>query len=421
MSGLFLRGATLLPGGDDWSPRPGLDLHLEAGRVAALGAGLPVPPGAHVLEATHLLLLPAFRNAHTHSPEALVRGRAPLARLEHWLGAAYGDGADAMDLPTLRRAVIASAVDTVRGGAAEVTDHLRQIPQRPEAVAAASRAWAGTGLSARIAVMLRDRAMPHGLEAPSLHALLDLAAACLAGAQERVAVGLGPSAPQRCSDALLTGLHRLAREAGSFLHLHLCETAEDAAACRALYGRSAVSHLHALGLLGPGTELAHCVHVEEEDLAILAGTGAVMIHNPLANLRLGSGIAPVARALAKGVRVRLGSDGAASNDSQSMLEAAKMALLLPRAARPQSEWPRPEKVLAMATAGAMLAPGEAADLLAFDLRAPAFAGARPEELAPRLLLAAREADIVHLIAAGRFLIEDRRLTGFDASAEGVAG
>ena len=417
MSALLIRDATLLPGGGDWSPRPGTDLLIEGTRI---GAGQPPPPGARVVDGRHLLVLPAFRNAHTHSPEALLRGRAPSARLDAWLGAAYGDGGDAMDAAALRRAIVAGAVDTIRGGAAGVTDHLRQIPQRRDAVRAAAQAWAETGLRARVAVMLRDRAMPHGLEAPPLPALLDLAAACLADVQPGVAIGLGPSAPQRCSDALLTGLHRLARDAGSFLHLHLCETAEDAAACRALYGRSAVAHLHALGLLGPRTELAHCVHVEEEDLAILAGTGAAMIHNPLANLRLGSGTAPVARALRHGVRLHLGSDGAASNDSQSMLEAAKMALLLPRATLPEAEWPSPEQVLAMATAGARIAPGEPADLLVFDLRAPAFAGARPEELAPRLLLAAREGDIAHLLAAGRFLIEDRRFVAFDAAAEGLA-
>ena len=417
MTALLFRNATLLPGGTDWAPRPGQDLLLRDGRIVAIGPALAAPGIARILPGTSLLLLPGFRNGHTHSPEALFRGRATTARLDAWLAAAYGDGADSLDETTLLNAVRMGAADTIRGGGTGVTDHLRQIPQRLEAVAAAARAWAETGLSCRIAPMLRDRALPHGLEAQPLGALLELAAACLSMGQDGVVMGIGPSAPQRCSDALLRGLHRMVRAAGGFLHLHVCETAQDAAACRALYGRSAIAHLDGLGLLGPETELAHGVHLDDEDLARLAGSGTVLVHNPLANLRLGSGTAPIARALARGVRVRLGTDGAASNDSQSMLEVTKMACLLPRATRPEEEWPSPEEALAMATAGATLAPGEPADLLAFDHGAPAFAGSRPPEIAARLVLAARETDLVHVVARGRMLMEGRHLAGLPPMGE----
>ena len=86
MSVVF-RGATLLPGGDDWSPRPGLDVLVQGGRVVATAPALAVPDGTREIPAHHLLLLPAFINAHTHSPEALARGRAPMGRLDEWLGA----------------------------------------------------------------------------------------------------------------------------------------------------------------------------------------------------------------------------------------------------------------------------------------------------------------------------------------------
>lgn len=409
MRPLLLEGATLLPGGRDWRPRPGLDLLIVEGRIAAVGERLPAPEGAERLDAARLLLLPAFVNAHTHSPEALARGRAPMARLDEWLAAAYAAGQDSLDPARIREAVRLSAAETILGGAVAVTDHFRQLPLSAEAVRVAGAAWAETGLAVRLAAMLRDLPSPSADAAPDTEAALGFAREVLRDPPRGVAIGLGPSAPQRCSDALLAGVARLAREHGAFLHLHVCETALDRARCLSRFGRAPVAHLAALGLAGPDVEYAHCVHLEDEELALMGEAGTLMVHNPVANLRLGSGIAPVARAVARGVRVAIGTDGAGSNDTQDMLEAAKYACLLPRAGRPDAEWPSPEAVLAMATGGRVLAAGAPADLLALSLEAPAFAGARPEEIAARLLFAARPGDLVHVLGRGAFLLRDSAL------------
>jgi guanine deaminase len=403
---LLLRGATLLPGGTDWSPRH-TDLLIRAGRITAIGSEASSLSSGAEIDARRLLILPAFDNAHTHSPEVLARGRAPLSRQAAWLAEAYAGGIDALDSERIGRAVRSLGQELAQGGTTAVTDHFRQIPQHRAAVLAAVEAWRETGLRARVAVMLRDRALPPGTAAYDLSTILALATECLALGGRDVAVGLGPSAPQRCSTPLLTGLGRLVREAKSFLHLHVCETAADAASCRSLYGESAITHLDRLGLLGPATELAHCVHVDDDDLRRLAATGTVMIHNPAANLRLGSGLAPIARALTLGVRLRLGTDGAGSNDCQSMLDTVRLACLLPRNTLPEAEWPMPSSVLAMATAGARIEVGAATDLLAFDLDAPAFLDATDAELVPRLALAARETDLAFVLQGG-CLAESRR-------------
>lgn len=146
------------------------------------------------------------------------------------------------------------------------------------------------------------------------------------------------------------------------------------------------------------------------ELDQLAATGTRMVHNPMANLRLGSGIAPVARAIARGVRLGIGSDGPGSNDTQDMLESTKLAQLLPRAGRPNAEWPTTAQILDVATDGAALFPGAVADVIAFDLRGAGFTDTTAEELAPRLLLATRPRDILQVIGAGEFLMRDCRLT-----------
>ncbi|WP_439596768.1 amidohydrolase family protein [Falsiroseomonas sp.] len=409
MRPLLFRGATLLAGGTDWAPRAGVDVLVAEGRIAAIGAALDVTD-AEVIDARPMLLLPAFINAHTHSPEALARGRAPMARLDEWLAAEYADGQDALPEARIRQAILVSAAEAIRGGAVQVTDHFRQIPPNVESVAIAAAAWAEGGIRGRIAMMLRDLPSPSAsFTPPSTAQALAVAEALVKAPPKGAEIGLGPSAPQRCTDELLAGLGALAREHGAFLHLHLCETVKDAADCRTRFGTDPVAHLEKLGLTGPRAEFAHCVHLTDAELERMAATGTLMVHNPLANLRLGSGIAPVARALSRGVRVAIGSDGPGSNDTQDMLEAAKFALLLPRAGRPDAEWPTPAQVLAMATGGAALVPGARADLLAFDLRAAAFTDAKPEELAPRLLMAARPRDLKHVMADGAFLMRDGAL------------
>jgi 5-methylthioadenosine/S-adenosylhomocysteine deaminase len=412
----LLRNTSYLPGGDNWTAVRGVDVLLVDEQIEAIGAGLPGPPNALVIEGADLVWAPAFVNGHTHSPEMLGRGLVPMGSQPEWLVEAYSDGRDALSDADIARAIRLCAVETVRGGAVSVTDHYRQIPARVRAVRVAAETWATTGLRARIAMTLRDRSAPDGgfvdapkanVGVPSTAETLRLAEELLDGPQA-VPLGLGPSAPHRVTDELLVGVARLARQHGSFVHMHLCESREDTAACRALYGASAVAHLDKIGVLQPGLELVHAVHVDTEDLALMAARGVKMVHSPVANLRLGAGVAPVARALASGVEVVLATDGAGSNDSQSLLEAAKFALLAPRAARPASEWPTPGQIMRMATAGATLQARAQANLIAFDVKASAFVNVA-DDWATRIVLAARDSDLVHVVGNGRFLMRDRKV------------
>lgn len=404
MRTLFI-SATLLPGRDDWQAREGQDVLILAGKISAIGRNLPRPDDVHIVDAASLLLMPGFDNAHTHSPEMLGRGLAPMAELNEWLGHVYGGGRDHLDDEEIARAIHLCAKDIVRGGGISVTDHVRQVPLRPDAIRAAARAWAKTKLKARIAVNIRDRATAGGGQTTQeiltqTEALLD--------DDLPVAVIPGPSAPQRVTDELLIETAAFAKARGLSLHMHNCESREDARTCRELYGESAIAHLDRLGVLGPNVELVHSVHIDDDDIARLAASGARIIHSPIANLRLGSGVAPMARALKQNVDVRLSTDGAGSNDSQSMLEAAKFALLAPRAAMPSSEWLTPEQVLRMATGSAKLEAGASADLIAFDLTASAFVNAR-DNLASNVVLAARDGDLMHVMAGGAFLMRERNV------------
>jgi guanine deaminase len=208
------------------------------------------------------------------------------------------------------------------------------------------------------------------------------------------------------------------------------ETAEQARFARETYGRSSVRRLADLGVLGPHVSCAHGVWLDAEDIALLAAAGARVVHNPVANLRLGSGRAPVAALRRAGVVVALGTDGAASNDSLDLLESAKTALLLSRLG-PREEWLGPRDVLEMATSAgrvllggavAAVAPGMPADLAAFELDAPPLVPLH--DPGAQLVLGGPAVRARHAFVAGRWVLRDGRLPGIDeerAYARGRSG
>jgi len=192
------------------------------------------------------------------------------------------------------------------------------------------------------------------------------------------------------------------------------------------FGRSSVAQLDHIGLLGPRLACAHAVHVSAPDIDRLAATGTVVVHNPVSNMRLGSGIAPLPAFLAAGVAVALGTDGAASNDTQNPWEVIKLAALLPRLAiADATAWPSTATILALASCGGhrvsglaaaepragTIADGAPADLLVFD-----------DDPLAQLDQGTAEANLVfgspahrprHVIARGRVLMRDRSLTTID--------
>jgi 5-methylthioadenosine/S-adenosylhomocysteine deaminase len=409
------------------------DILIDDGRIVDLAGPRTVPPAsaADRIDAASGLVLPGLVNAHTHSPENLARGRAERARLAEWRAEIW-PALDALGADDLRLAIEIGAAEMIRHGVTGVVDHFRQTPMRADAVDAAVDAYTATGLRATLAVMLRDGgdrsgALPgaaHVKVVPGAREQIALVAAAADRARKRgVTIAFGPSAPHRCSNAMLEGL--AAMSADSLVHTHVDETAEDAAEARARFGCSSVMHLDRLGLLRPATACAHVVHVSHADIARLAATATLVVHNPVSNSRLGSGVARLPELLAAGVAVALGTDGAASNDSQDMWEVLKLAALLPRlSGSPPSSWPSAATLLDMATrqgqavtgllrdeplAGTIVI-GAPADLIVLDddplvvqpdadPAASLVLGAHPQ---PR-----------HVIARGRVLLRDHALTTID--------
>jgi 5-methylthioadenosine/S-adenosylhomocysteine deaminase len=190
---------------------------------------------------------------------------------------------------------------------------------------------------------------------------------------------------------------------------------------RQLYGTSLLQHLASLGILGPHLSLAHSIWIEPADIELLAKTGATPVHNPASNLRIGSGLAPIREFLFTGVHVALGTDGAASNDGQSMFDALRLvALIHNQAGTDFNHWVMPSQALAMATrngAGALgidtgvLAPGKMADLVL--LRRDTLAFTPLNDVLSQLVFCENGSSVETVIVNGEVVVEDGHLKKLD--------
>ena len=234
-------------------------------------------------------------------------------------------------------------------------------------------------------------------------------------AMQRVA--LAPCSPFSVSMDLMRETADMARALGVGLHTHLAENVEDIDYSLAQFGMRPGDYAEAVGWTGDDVWHAHCVQLDSAEIDLFARTGTGVAHCPCSNMRLASGIAPVREMIDQGVKVGIGVDGSASNDSGHMLNEARQAMLLQRVCK-GGEALNARQTLALATRGGaavlgrddigILAPGYAADITAFDRRTIDFAGSDWDPLASLLFCGPVKAN--HTVINGRHVVANGQLT-----------
>lgn len=367
-----------------------VDVQIESDRITKIARGLEVIGTA--IDGNNKLLLPGFVNAHTHSSEMWQRGLIPPVPLELWIAELY-DFAP-LDPEQVYLSALGTAVETLLSGGTSVVDHLVLIPgQEIDTIAAAVKAYKEIGIRAFIGPLIQDASLASGIpngevqreHTPyfrSTEATLELMQEAISQfhcPEEGVYVLVAPTGIQLCSDALFTGCIELSDRHNLCRHAHLLETKAQKQLAQEKYGCSAVEHLKRIGYLSDRTSLAHCVWLSDTDIAIVAETQSTVVHNPLSNLRLGSGIAPILQYRQAGVNVSFGCDGSASNDSQDLLEAIKIGSMLHNITDfDYRHWITPRQAVEMASFGGAkglnmaeemgsLTEGKKADLVLYDL------------------------------------------------------
>ena len=202
-------------------------------------------------------------------------------------------------------------------------------------------------------------------------------------ADGRIQVGLGPHSVYTCMPDLLKACAEQSSSHSIHLQIHGCETKQEVAECEANYGMTPIQLMADVGLLGSQTIVAHAVHMDTSDIAIIKSSGAAVAHNIASNLKLASGIAPVQEFIEEGICVGIGTDGPGSNDGLDLLSDLKYVSLIPKAVRHDATSMPADVVLAMATrSGAealgmektvgSLEPEKAADIITIDFDKPQF-------------------------------------------------
>ncbi|MBD2607882.1 amidohydrolase [Scytonema hofmannii FACHB-248] len=411
-----------------------VDVQVVDNAIAAISPG--IDGTAMAIDGKNKLLLPGFVNAHTHSSEMWQRGIMSVFPLELWLAELY-DFAP-LDIEKVYLSALGTAVETLLSGGTTIVDHLILIPGKElETIATAVRAYKEVGIRAFVAPLIQDESLTAGIpsgESEQTHepyfrstqATLEIISQAVKQfhrPDEGIYIVTAPTGIQLCSDALFTGCIELSEKYNLCRHSHLLETKAQEKLAQEKYGCSAVEHLKRIGYLGDRTSLAHCVHLTEADITILAETKSTVVHNPLSNLRLGSGIAPILKYLQAGVNVTFGCDGSSSNDSQDLLETIKMGSILHNVTDfDYQHWITPRQAVEMASNGGAkglniadeigsLAVGKKADLVMYDLTSLS--------LLPRtdpigLLVLGRPTNVVNSVwVNGKQIVADGKVTTID--------
>jgi len=349
-------------------------LLVDRGRIVDIvpqaDADRDYAPREHVELARHVLL-PGLVNAHTHAAMSLFRGIADDLPLARWLeDHIWPREARNVAPEFVYDGVRLAAAEMLKGGITCCND-MYFFPD------AAARAYVETGMRAMLGLPVLDFPTAYAAD-PDGYLQAGLAVRDAWKHEPRLAFALAPHAPYTVSDAAFEKIVVYARQLDLPIQTHLAETGHEVAESRARHGVTPLARLHRLGATGPGFIAIHGVHLTADDIEILATHGGHVVHCPVSNMKLGSGIAPIAELAAREVNVALGTDGAASNNRLDLFGEMRLATLLAKVRTGDAAALPAEDVIHAATLGGAralglertlgsLEPGKDADVIAVDL------------------------------------------------------
>jgi 8-oxoguanine deaminase len=443
MTTLLIRHVELLVTMDDHRREiPDGGLFIRDGLIEQIGPTAELPETAdEVLELKDHIILPGLINTHHHFYQTLTRAvpAAQNANLFNWLKTLYPIWAR-MKPEDIQISTITALSELALSGCTTAQDHLYIFPngsRLDDEIMAARQV--GIRLHASRGSMSLGESKG-GLPPDSVVEDED---SILKDSQRLIEefhdsapgsftqIVLAPCSPFSVTGDLMRNSANLAREYGVRLHTHLAETQDEESFCLAKFGYRPVAYMENLGWIGPDVWFAHSVHVNQAEIGLYAQTGCGVAHCPSSNMRLASGIAPILKMLAAGVRVGLGVDGSASNDSSHMLAEARQALLLSRigaaiegaslSSATSLALMSARQSLELATRGGAailgredigsLEPGKCADFFAINLNRLDLAGSLHDPVAALVFCAPVQADFT--VVGGKFIVREGRMQTID--------
>ncbi len=294
---------------------------IDGKRIAAFPQDAETDGIDEIIEGNNMLALPGLIDTHTHSAMILFRSYADDLALMDWLQTMIWPAEEHLDDDIVYWGSLHAFAEMIRGGATAFCDMYMFVE-------ATARAAQDIGMRGNIARGLAGVA-PTGEAA--LAENISFYKNWNGAADGLIRVMLGPHAPYTCPSAYLRKVREAALENGIPIHIHLSETKGEVETCLSRHGVTPIRLMDDLGLFDAPTLAAHCVHVTDEDIEILAKKHVRVAHNPGSNLKLASGFAPVVKMRNAGVTVGLGTDGASSNNKLDMFAEMRLAALIHKA------------------------------------------------------------------------------------------
>ncbi len=372
-----------------------------------------------VLDAAGMAAIPSLVDGHAHSAMTLLRGLAEDMELDVWLREGVWPVEGRMTDEDVYWGTRLAALEMIHAGTTVCND----MYLHPEAMARAAR---DSGMRFILSYALID-----GMDRKVAKAQREACAAFFNDLPDCGGLSLFcPAAHSVYTTApeSIEFLAQLARERGIPLHTHLSETESEQVRCREETGLSPAAYLDSLGALGPFTVAAHCIWLDEADFDLLAERGVTISYNPVSNMKLASGPAfDFGAARKRGIRVLIGTDGAASNNGLDMFADMKVAALLQKQHyRDPTRFPVAEVLRAASgagheffrTGGGAIVPGAAADFALIDLRKPGMVPCH--DLAANLVYAGAGSAVDTTVCAGKILMRGGKIEGEEEVLEEAA-
>ncbi|MBC8508337.1 MAG: amidohydrolase [Chloroflexi bacterium] len=426
---LIENGAVVTVDDDQQVHRQGY-VFIEDDLITAVGAG--DAPSQYeradtIIDASLMAVMPGMVNAHTHLFQTFIRGLADDRPLLDWLKVAIWPVAEVMTEEDAYVAALLGLVENIRGGATAVIDH-QYIHTEPGNDDGVCRAADETGLRFMLARGWADTDYhPSLMETPNriLSETTRLREKWQINGNGRTKVEYGPLIPWGCTDKTMLESHQHSQSWGAGTHIHVAETQVEIEMNLQSRGNRHIEWLAELGVLSPQMQLVHSVWLADNEIDLIAKYDAVVVHCPVSNMYLASGVARVPEMRNRGIRIALASDGPGSNNSQDMLEVLKTTALLHKVNTLDAMVLLPEDVIWMACRGGAAAfgmsdqigslePGKKADIILVDLNTPM---AMPVHRVPSALVYnASNRDMDTVIVDGKILMQNKVIQVLDEKA-----
>jgi 5-methylthioadenosine/S-adenosylhomocysteine deaminase len=402
-------------------------VRVEGGVITAIepGKALRQHDSGEVINGAGCVLMPGLINAHTHLYQVLLRAVWEDLELMPWLKRIYGC-ARVLQPEHFYAGSLLGCIEAIRSGVTTLCEHNFLNPS-PECAFETIRAIKESGVRAVFArtVMDTGEIVPDCTkEKPeqAFRRIEEILAQHRSGDELRFMTG--PNTPPiNTTTGLLKEIRRFADDKAIGISAHVAESKSVVECVRREHGKNGVvEFLHDFGIPGENSIFAHSVHISKEEIALLRQTGTSVSHNPVSNMMLGDGVAPVVEMLRQGVNVALGTDGAASNHSQDLFDTMKAASLLQKVHHQDAGVIDPYSVLRMATAGGAKAlgleavcgtieVGKRADLILVDSET---VHSQPvNDIFSQIVHCAKASDVRTVMVNGQLLMRDRKLIGHD--------